>query len=168
MKKLINYIEIGLVAVGMLVGVNAKAVSVTYTLAANGVTNVFTSPVKLTQVLIQGTNVSASVNTWFFDAPSTVLTNVVGAYTNTLTYGTNFVTTWTNFWGGTNSVTNIAIVEVSNPVIASTNTYQIRLAPVGTGTTLTKYDNVNYYFVNGLTITNSGTGTATIGITYQQ
>lgn len=91
-------------------------------------------------------NATAVTNTLsLYDAPTNVLTWTRGAYTNTYTYATNIVQTWTNFSGVSTSVTNAAVFTASNPVAAATNDYRLLTSiVVGPGATVT------YTPVNGL------------------
>jgi hypothetical protein len=160
----------GLITAASLFASSAATISVT--VAPGTMTNLLGSlsgPVKVTQVQLTagGTTVT---NVLVYDTPTNVTSFVQAAYTNSIVYGTNQITSWTNYWGNVNSTTNVALVIVTNNVVASvTNSYPLRLNLSALANTTTKFDSVNYYFLSGIWATNAvGDGSATFNITYQQ
>lgn len=158
-----------LTVVGLLVATSlcASATSFSTNIVATGVFQFTIGSAKVTQLVISApannTTAIAAI-----DTSTNSLTNIVSAYSNTASYQTNLITTWTNYYGVVDSFTNVAQVSYSNFVAAVTNFYPTRIAVnVGTNQTV-KFDQVNYYFNSGVLVTNTGAGTATVTITYQQ
>jgi hypothetical protein len=166
MKKYILYCLTALSLVSA-----SKAVTISVTVAPGVMTNFPTlvaAPVKVTQVVITsaGTNIAQGQ---LIDTPTNQFFYTNAAYSNILTYATNYVSTWTNYYGATNVVTNTSsLVDVTNSVAGTTNTYPVRIVLSTPTNTSTRIDNVSYYFQNGIWATNTGTGSATFTITYQQ
>lgn len=169
MKKLI----LSLLAVGLLVG-SSNAASTTFTLAAAAFTNACNStlgvvaPVKISQVMVT----SAANNTctlFFLDCPTNILTYTNAAYTNILTYATNYITTYTNYYGVTTSLTNKSLVDVTNNAVAAAAfSYNTEFTvTVPTNSTIT-FTGLNATFQNGVGVTNSAGGAATITMVYTQ
>ena len=158
----------------LLAATTAQAAQLTTVITANATSNLlaaatFRGSARVTDILISTPAATASALK-FIDSPTVTNTYVSPAYTGITTYATNVITTYTNFFGVVNSVTNVQLVDVSTSVSASTNNYPIRFqANVGTNTSVL-YSGVDYQFVNGIWATNtaSGTGSATVTITYQQ
>lgn len=129
----------------------------------------FTGSAKVTDILIS-TPAATAANVKFVDSVTATNTYVSPAYTGVTTYATNVITTYTNYFGVTQNITNVALVDVATSVAASTNSFPIRFqANIGTNTTAL-FSGVDYMFVNGIWATNtaSGTGATTVTITYQQ
>ena len=175
MKTFFNSIVKPVVIAGLLlVSPRLFAASATVSVAGGVMTNfsllVGNSPVKVTQVIITsaGTN-QASVN--MIDTYTNWLVYTNAAYSNTLTYVTNFVSVWTNYYGVTNTVTNSAsLIDVTNNLVAgTTNIFPVRMSISTPTNSSTKFDNVNYYFQNGVWVSNVlAGGTCSVTITYQQ
>lgn len=163
MKKFI--LSLGLVAAFTL---SSVASTLTTTVASGIMTNL--APVNATKVtqIIVNSSLTNGGTFQIYDTPtnSVVYTNL--AYTNIITYGTNLVTTWTNYYGRTNAYTNLSVVDVTNSVAATTNTNTLVIAGNLPTNAVVKYDNVNYYFTQGVWITNTGTAPLTFVVTYQQ
>lgn len=147
-----------------------QAATISQTIATGVMTNIIGmagGPVKVTQIIISSpSNNIASVqliDTWTNQLNYTNL-----AYTNILTYATNYVSTWTNYYLATNSVTNLSLVDVTNSVASTTNAYPIRMTLVAQTNSVVRVDNANYYFANGLWLTNTGPGNVTVTLTFQQ
>lgn len=159
------------ILISLVLGVSiitASALSVTTVVQPNTMTNLltgFNQPFKLTQVIITANTNNASV--LMVDSITNALTYTNAAYTNILSYATNYIATWTNFYGTTNSTTNIALIDITNSVAATTNSYPVRLGIAAVANASAKFDQVNYYFNNGIWATNTSSGIATITITGQ-
>lgn len=142
--------------------------TVTTTVNPNGFVNLLTAfpgSTYIKQVTISANTTNAAV--LILDTPTNALTYVNPAYTNTISYATNYITSWTNFYGVAQSTTNIALIDVTNNVVASvTNSYPIRLSVSALASTTVPYNNVNTYFNRGIWATNSSSGVATVIITY--
>ena len=169
MKKIITGLALGLV-LGAATIINTFGASSSLTIQGNQFTNfplTYPGAIKLTQVIVTA-SATNNVNLQFIDAPTNSLTYTNAAYPVLTTVITNFVTTWTNYQGVTNNVTNIYIQDVASTNAAQTNSYPIRFqTAVNTNNTVT-YQGVNYYFNQGLWVTNITTNSAVITITYQQ
>ena len=165
MKKLF----ISIVAAVLVVS-SAQAATVSMTVKANTYTNLLAAlngSIKVSQIIVSagGTPVT---NLTFIDTPTNTYAIVNSAYTNTSVYATNYISLWTNYWGGTNYVTNLADVIITNSVAASTNNYPIRLVTSVLASTANQF-NGSYWFNNGIWVTNSvSNGDAVVTITYQQ
>lgn len=147
----------------------ANASTFAVTVASGVMTNLIptTGSVKISQIVATcaGTNFS-TFQIYDTSFTNTMYTNT--AYTNISSYGTNYVTTWTNYYGVTNSFTNFALIDITNSVAATTNAYPLRIASSVPSNSTVKFDQVNYYFVNGAWVTNLGAGNVTFTITYTQ
>lgn len=156
----------------MLSAVIAKATTVVVVLT-NGASvsiPIVIGAARVTQVIaVSDSGVTNNASFQLLDAFTNWLAFTNVAYTNIITYGTNQVSSWTNFYGVVNSVTNTNIVDVANTVAATTNFFPARIqgsAPTNGGSI--KFDNVNYYFSDGVWGTNTGAGKVTLTLTYQQ
>lgn len=166
MKKFI--IIAGLIC-SLALGVYAANQSIS--IASGVMTNfpINSGSVKITQILISSPGTNYSTNIQFIDTYTNWLLYTNAAYSNTLTYATNYTLSWTNYYGVVNSWTNYTLVDLTNNLVpASTNIFPIRITTsIPTNSSL-KFDSVNYYFQSGLWITNSGPGSINATITYQQ
>ena len=140
---------------------------------SNGIMTNFTflsaSPVKITRVTIT-TPAATAANIQLIDTPTNTLIFTNQAYTNIISYATNQIVLWTNYYGRTNAWTNITQVDVTNTVASNVAFYNVEFAAnVPTNGSILA-DNLNAVFTYGVWVTNSGTGTglATVTITYQQ
>lgn len=165
-KLLLSSLLFGALATG------AFAASQAITVPSGTMTNfpINLGSVKLTQIIASCPGTNYTTNVVFVDTPNNSLLYTNAAYSNTLSYATNYVITYTNYYGRTNNLTNLVLVDVTNNLVAATtNNYPQRLifALAGSNTSV-RFDQVNYYFVEGLWVTNSGPGAVTLTITYQQ
>ena len=99
---------------------------------------------------------------------ATNISYVTAAYTSVTRYATNYINTWTNYYGATNSWTNTVMQSVYVTNAASTNLllpkYLLR-SPAGT---TTEFELLNGKFGRGLVVTNAGAGTLNITVGYTQ
>lgn len=160
-KKLIAFIA----ATGLISSVFAG--SQTWTISNGICSNILSAPVKVTAITIQSSTTNTT-SVAFIDAPSTVLTNIVGSYSVITLKGTNFINSYTDFWGNATSITNFSLIHETNTVAAQTNTFPTRFNLTSGTNSQSRVDNVSYFFVNGLTVTNNGAGPVTLNLTYQQ
>lgn len=142
----------------------ARAASITYTLNPAGITNTLGAPLLVNNIVLLSNGTNSTVLA--FDAPTNSLTYSNNSYNSIVQYATNWITTWTNFFGVTNSTTNISLVNVTNTVAANTNTYPARFGISATASNTVQLDNVSYYFLNGMLLSNNSSGIATITINY--
>lgn len=158
------------ISLGLLSSFTASVKALTISLLVTNATFVNIVPnygsAKLTQIIAtaQGTN---QPNFVIYDAPTNNILYTNAAYTNIISYATNYVTTWTNYYGATNSFTNLSLVDVTNSVAAVTSSYPARITASIPSNSVVRFDNVNYYFSMGPWITNSG-GLLSLTVTYQQ
>lgn len=160
--------------ISALMGVSlvASATSVSTTINPGGVFSLLTASANVGSFNVRQVAITATTATnaivALIDAPSTNLTYINAAYTNRLSYGTNWNTTWTNFYGvvQTNPIPIVALIDVTNTVAASTNSYATRLIAGAASSSTAVFQGVNYYFDNGVLLTNQGSGAATVIITY--
>lgn len=155
-----------LVASLMTFGVVAQQ-SASVTIPANGFTNFTINP---GQLLVVGMVInSAGSNTLqFVDTPAKTLLWTNSSFVYTGTYVSNVVTTWTNYYGVTNSYTNNALVRYSITNATTTNSWPVRLTTAATASGLQNLTPLNVAFDYGLFITNSGPTNATVTISYVQ
>lgn len=165
MKKIL---AIGLLSVA---AVFANAASVSMTIPGNTMTNLLSvnnGSLKVTQLILSAPT-SGGVTIQAIDNSTNSVKRINPAYTNTLSYVTNLVTTWVNYFGVTNTMTNTALVDVTNnPVAAVTNTISPTITASTAGNTSTTFSGVSYYFNYGLWITNTSPSNAAVTVTYQQ
>lgn len=162
MKKLI----LSLIA-SVSVALGAYADSGTWTIANGAMSNLLSSPVKITQIIYQST----STNTTQFsavDSPSATFTNIIAGFSTITQKATNYITTYTNFFGVSNSFTNLALISATNTIPAQTNIYPTQFTLFTATNSQARVDNANFYFINGFTVTNSGAGPVTITVNYNQ
>ena len=160
MKKLIVSTFIGLAA---LLSVNADTLTVT--VAGTNFQQVLTGPAIITGYSLAATT---NANVGLIDCPTNLATYTIPGYTNTVSYATNKIVSWTNSLGVVNAWTNMSLVDISNAVASTTGTYN-KKASIATlaGTTTTvapTYSVVDY----GLWVTNYSTNTCTLTIQYRQ
>lgn len=175
MKNIIESIKDNvtkLVVVGLLLfgTIESKAASTSVTVLAGVMTNfnlLVSAPLKVSQVIITSPTTNAA-SFQFIDTYTNWLKFTNVAYTNILSYATNWINTWTNFYGVTNSVTNLALIDVTNTVLGTTNLFNVNLIASSPTNTSTKFDNLNQTYLYGLWVTNTSPASGTITITYQQ
>lgn len=151
---------------------SASAASKTTTLAAGAFTNLVANP----------PNGSSLVTSWLltapagahatirvYDSPTNTTVYTTPAYSAISQYATNVITTWTNYYGVTNSFTNVALVYVTNTVAANTsNSYPVRFFATAPTNSSVMFTDQSYYFNNGVWATNTGPSTATITVEFNQ
>jgi len=160
--------------ISALLGVSfiASANTISTTIAPAGVFSLLSAGANYGSFTVRQVGITATTATnalvALVDAPSTNFTYVNAAYTNRLSYGTNWNTTWTNFYGvvQTNPIPIIALIDVTNTVAASTNSFSTRLIAGAAANSTAVFNGVNYYFDQGVLLTNMGSGNATVVITY--
>ena len=128
-------------------------------------------PLRVTQVLVANQTTNAQT-LWLYDIPTNVLTNVVAAYTSTVSYLTNYSFVVTNYYGNVTTSTNYVLFDnTNNSVAAVTNTIAAKViitAPASSS--FVTPAGVSYWFYSGLWITNTGSAQGTplaVTLTYQ-
>ena len=126
-------------------------------------------PVRVTQIILSNPT-SNEENIVMYDIPNNSLTYSNAPYTNTVSYLSNVVTTLTNYYGAVASLTNVMLFDnTNNAVLGATNNVPPKLLITVPANSSFRVDSVNYYFYQGVWITNStayGAGTnGQLGIT---
>lgn len=179
MRKLILVFTIGVATSG-----SAFAASFSAQVQPGTMTNILSfSPnqggILVKQIIL--TTVGATASTvQLVDTPTNLLVYTQAAYTNRISYATNYVQVWTNFYGvvqsnnyvGGTLLTNFWLVDITNNLVpATTNNYSIRAQLGAAGNTTTILGPVSgnlngYYFDYGIWATNNSAGTNLITIVY--
>jgi hypothetical protein len=161
-----------LLLIGLLAGFTAQVfgASGSFVLPAATYTNfptLLSGSAKVTAVTLTTTNNSATVV--FRDAYTNTFNFTNAAYIQTTSYVTNYITTWTNYFGYTNNVTNFALVDVTNTIPATNYAFPIVLTlGAGTNSTVT-YNPLVANFNYGIWMTNTTAGgSVTVTLTYSQ
>lgn len=124
-------------------------------------------PAKVTQFTLTSTSTNiATVKV--YDTPTNSTTFTVGPYSNIVSYVTNYITTWTNYYGATNSLTNLALIDITNSTAQVTNAYNVELVATAPTNSTVIYNNLGAVFQYGIWVTNVGAGSAIITINYNQ
>lgn len=166
MKKFLLTIGLAVNCASMFAASSASVIMPTAT-ATNVIGNsaAASGAVKITQIVLTSpANNTATVA--LYDTWTNIFTYSNAAYSTISSYATNLITCWTNFFGATNCITNIALVDYSNYVAAATN----NLSPLVTLTAATNSTVIltdqQYFFNKGAFATNLGSGNATISVNY--
>ena len=167
MKKLITILGLASLTLSL------QAASFTLTIPGNTMTNLlptFNGSTKVTQIVVTAPSMTNTSVQLIDCVGGTNLTYTQAAYTNQISYSTNWNYIYTNYFGvtTTNSYTNVLYDVTNNVVAAVTAAYPVRAAVAVPAGNSYKLDQVNYYFMNGIGVTNTSTGLATVSITYQQ
>lgn len=104
----------------------------------------------------------------FIDNNTNSLTWTNQAYTRTFKYATNVVTTWTNYFGATNYMTNISLVTGSQSMPATNGLITPTVSLTAPASDTLVLNPVEYVFRRGIWVTNQGASNALVTITYQQ
>lgn len=179
---MIKKLTLGFVTLAILANVSYSA-SVTVVVLPGTMTNLMAFTSNQGSVTIKQFVMTSLVNTnslaYIVDTPTNSLVFATPAYTNRVYYATNYVQTWTNFYGlvqsnnyvGATLLTNLQLIDITNNVVAAaTNSYAIRAILAAPGGSSVIYgpqaNNLNgYYFDNGIWATNAGASTAPCSIT---
>lgn len=157
-----------LIMAACVVGFSTQAASLTTVIASGGLSNLTATigPAKVTQIIVTAPTTNIA-RVKFYDCPTNTILYTNASYTKIQSYLTNYITLYTNYFGATNAFTNYAMVDITNTVAASTNTYPLRLEAVAATNSASIYSGVDYQFVNGVWATNNAVGSATVTITYE-
>ena len=165
MKKLLI---VSLLAVGLAANAGQSS-SVVLALAGSfsNMLSSFSGSAKITSVVVTAPTTShASIK--MIDAITNSLTYVNPAYTMYSSYATNLITTYTNFFGATNSITNLVLVDISTAVAISTNLNPVILTATAPTNSTIVFNPVSFFVNNGIWVTNTGPTNVTVTINYQQ
>lgn len=118
----------------------------------------------INQIAVVSTTTNAA-SVKLYDTPN-YPTYTNAAYIQLSSYATNYVTTYTNYFGVQNSITNAALVDYTNTVSAVTNSYPIPFIGTSPTNTASVYPGP-YTFNNGVWATNtSAVGSVIVTIDY--
>lgn len=162
-------IKKALLSIGVAVGfaLSAKAATITLNVAATGYTNALSGSATITQFILTSISTNAA-NVSFVDSYTNSLWFTNGAYTTATSYATNYYNCYTNYFGGTNCITNVALVDIITTNAAAGVRFPVRINATAPTNSSVAFQGVNYYFNNGVWLTNSSSSVATVTITYQQ
>lgn len=141
MNKNMNFLKKLLTVVG-LIGLTTFTVvadTATYNPTATTAVSVLQRGARINQIVFANAATNA-VTLTFYDAPTNVLTYVVGAYTNRVITTPATVTTFTNIYGVVQSSTNTTFTATDTAVAASTNNFRTvltQLVPASSSITYT-------------------------------
>ncbi len=170
--------------IGFALSVSTFAASFSVTVIPGTCTNIWSPSFNQGSLLVKQfiiTSVTATNSTLaIYDMPTNNLQFTNAAYTNTVSYATNGVIVWTNFYGvvqsnnyeGGTLLTNWWLVDITNNVVGpTTNNYPIRVyAAAGANNTTiygpTSGNQNGFYFLKGIWATNTGSGTCSLTIIY--
>lgn len=164
MKKLF----VASLLIAAVISVNAASTSTTVaTTTCSNLVTLIRGPGTISSITFQSPSASVG-SAQLYDSSTTALTYTNAAYTTVSAYATNLVSLWTNYYGRTNYVTNIVLMQLTNTVAASTNYFPLLLTmSAGTNTAVT-YSGLNMNFQSGLAVTNTGAGTIQVTVGYTQ
>lgn len=169
MKKLLKSL---IVASVISIAVNSEATFTFTTTVGTGLfTNIFAgfnNPIQIVSVTATAGTLGPA-NIQFIDTPTNWLQYTNFQYTNTLSYATNWNTTWTNYYGVVS--TNVAPIVVqwdvtNNLVQGTTNYWPVPLYVSVASNSTAYYTGLAALFNRGMWVTNSGIGSGTLTITY--
>lgn len=161
-----------LVGVGVLACVNSQAAStITVVVQPGTMTNILSNLqsgaaiVRSFTLAANGTNAAVVL----YDTPTNQLVWTNVSYISSTSYATNYILTWTNFMGATNSWTNLTLVDITNTVTGSSNNvYAARISGAALASTTTIINPLYTVFENGIWATNTSSGVATVTIQFLQ
>ena len=157
-----------LVLLAVAVGFAANAASLTKVVYPNNMTNLmagFPGSVYVKSITATATS-STNAYAVIYDTPTNQFSFSSPGYTNRLSYATNYISSWTDPYGVTQSWTNVCLITVTNPVAASTVSYNARGSIGAAAGTSAVYSGYNTYFENGIWATNISGGPLSVTITY--
>lgn len=169
MKKLL--IAIALIASLSITGYAASG-TVTVVVPTAVVTNLMDSLPGGAAVVKQITLLSTATTSGklsIYDTPNGNIMYTNTGYTLPVTYVTNVISTYTNYFGATNSITNVALIHTTSTVASNIYSYPLRfVGQAGTNASAT-FDG-NWTFTRGVYATNTtiGGGAVTVTLTYER
>lgn len=157
------------------IGAMLAAVALVATSFSSHAAEASASPTQASYNLLIGTNAlqlqsitvanasSAIMTAYIYDSPNTNTTYVRSAYTNTLSYTTNLVTTFTNFSGVIQTNTNTVLYTYTSVAPQATNSYRVlNTFTVPAGESLVWTPSPGIYANFGLSAYASTNGTITV------
>lgn len=119
------------------------------------------------QIIITSTTATNSI-IWFMDTSTNLPYRIIPPYTNTVSFLTNQITSYTNYFNVVNTYTNLVQLDATNNLVPlATNAIQPTVIAGSAASASTSFGGVNYNFHTGCWITNAGSGAAAVTITFQ-
>lgn len=154
-------------------GVLLQAESVTKTVLGGQFINMLTlnnGSAKVSQFILTATT-ATNANVLIYDTYTNRTFQIVQPYTNTISYATNQISIVTNYFNVIQNYTNLVLLDITNNAVPlGTNNFNPTVggnAPANTSIVLGS-PFVNYWFHQGIWVTNTGSGAASVTLTYQQ
>lgn len=184
MKNIFNSTKKAVLAVSLGIGItfSSHAGTAAVTVNAGTMTNLFSltanqGSVLIRQMILAPASGTAPQTLSFIDTPTNLLVFTTAAYSNKVSYATNYVQVWTNyyglvqsnnFWGNNVVTTNFQLVDITNSVPQATNNYAVRFSvAIPTNSPPLIYNAINQYYDQGVWVTNSAAnGSATVTIVW--
>ena len=148
------------------------AASTTITVPANTSSNLFTVNQsgygKITSIIAGNANPSGTVTLSLWDNSTASLWITNPAYSSIVSYATNYILSWTNYFGVVNSWTNFSLANYTNSVAATSNAIPFKATITVPAAGSIVLNPVSYIFDTGAWITNSSSSNATITVNFTQ
>ena len=146
-----------LIAGIMLATLPVKAATINMTIpSAVNITNIISSNSTAVAAITIANPGSTILTVKFFDTPYTNLTYTNAAFTNSYSYVTNYLTTYTNFSGVVSTNTNSAIFTTTRGFTNTGRAYPSLSFSIGASNTFVYYPSTaGYVFGSGVAVTNS-------------
>jgi hypothetical protein len=166
MKKLI------LSLFALVIAASTYGATVSYTITNAAAVNVLalnqSGFSRVTSIAIANTNAAGAVTLSLYDSPNATFAITNQAYTNIISYATNYVVFYTNYFGRTNGWTNTMLVDITNAVPATNYILQPKATFAAPALGTLVVNPVSYGFEYGIWVTNSSLSNAVITINYTQ
>lgn len=170
------------VSLGLVLSFSSYANTASIILKSGGMTNLLSfgpnfGAATITSAAISSATVSSNTLVQFVDTYTNSLVYTNASYTNRISYATNYVYSWTNFYGvvyTNNQIgaagtlqTNIMLIDATNVVNGSTNLFPVLFtAGAPSGGAISLYPNLNANAQHGIWVTNLSSSDAAVTITY--
>lgn len=169
MKKLLISLASAITLALGLLSSNAQVWQYPYTASVTvppgGMSNLVANPCRVSQMVITATT-STNATGLVLDSVIPALSTNTLAYTNTISYGTNLIWGYTNYFGVITSLTNFALVDVTNNVVPTNVFYYPSMPVAAIGNSSSTIANLNQTFVRGIEVTNGGVGNLNVTVSY--
>lgn len=162
-----KYLILALLGIGSVL--SAEAFSLSITVNGNTMTNViFPLPQGsglVKSISVANNNGALGTSVQFVDTYTNSLSYTNPPYTNFISYATNRIYFSTNYYGVATQQTNLALIDATNAVGITTNTFPTRATISALAGTTTTFNNQNIYFGNGIWVTNLTASNAVVTVT---
>lgn len=164
MKKYLSLI------VGLMLASSVFADSTSsFTLHTGTLTGIYTNgPIRVTGfTIIAPTATNCLIQA--IDSGNGMATWTNAAYTNTISWASNNIVVWTNYYGIVDYTTNLNLIDVTNNLVAgSTNNWPVKFSAAVAAGGASTVSGVTYTFFNGLYVTNASAGDVTVVFQYSR